>query len=105
GQTIRLPAMAEAELGALAQAWGVEEAPLRAAAGSPWRLKQLLAGADPGPEPGRGALLEGLDPAGAAFLREACVVDADLPRDVLGRVAAVPDGEALEALVRRGLLE
>ena len=79
--------------------------PLRAAAGSPWRLKQLLAGGTPGPEPGRGALLDGLDPEAAAFLRATCVIDVELPRDVLGRVAPVPEGEALEVLVRRGLVE
>ncbi len=107
GQTISLPGMGEGELRELASAWGAGDGAelARAAGGSPWRLKGLLAGGRPGMLPDEGRLTDGLGDTAAAFLRAASVVDAEVPLDVLARIAPAPDAEAIEALVRRGLLE
>lgn len=109
GQTLTLPGMVESELAELARAWGANAEGgaglARAAAGSPWRLKGLLGGGQPGVTPDEGRLLDGLGDAATAFLRAASVVDAELPLEVLERLAPAPGDAAIEALVRRGLLD
>ncbi|WP_437743711.1 winged helix-turn-helix domain-containing protein [Sorangium sp. So ce1504] len=109
GQTVALDGMPQGELAELARAWGGalagDAGVLRAAAGSPWRLKQLLAGRQPMHEPDGRSVLDGLPADAAELLRAMCVIEIPLPVPALARVAEVPGAEVLASLARRGLLE
>jgi hypothetical protein len=108
-QTVALGAMTAAELQALGERWGLAEPVgdhlVSAAAGSPWRLGQLLSGAQPGFEPGRGDILEGLPAEIAAFLLDLAFIEVELPEETLARFTTLPPREALAGLERRGLIE
>ncbi len=109
GQAIALKAMASEDLLALAAGWDggavVDDRVVGAAAGSPWRLKQLLAGAQPGLEPGAGDPFDGLPAEAVSLLLDLSLVDGELTEQALSRFTALPSQETLDALERRGLVE
>jgi tetratricopeptide (TPR) repeat protein len=108
GQAVALGAMDASELRDIGQRWGssgIDERAIAAAAGSPWRLKQLMSGAQPGLEPGTDDPLEDLAPGVAPFLADLSVLDAELPLAALARFTEPPPPDALQALERRGLIE
>jgi hypothetical protein len=108
GQAVALGSMAPDELRELARSWGagsLDDRVIAAAAGSPWRLKQLLGGAEPGLEPGAGDPLFDLAPEVSAFLADLSLIEAELPLAALARFTAPPPPEVLAALERRGLVE
>lgn len=76
------------------------------AAGSPWRLKQLVLAADGSENIARGEdILAGLDDATAHWLRCLASIDHRIPIDTLASVAPPPSAETLNLLERRGLIE
>ena len=110
-QMLRLDAMPETELRLLAAECGssLAEAAIdravRTSAGSPWRLRQCLAGDDPGSTTFAHDVLEGLPPEVIPFLEALTVIAPPLRIETLTAVAALPSTEALSALERRGLVE
>lgn len=108
-QAVALGAMPAADLRALAARWAsaalVDEQLVAAAAGSPWRLGQLLGGAQPGIEPGAGDLLEGLPAATADFLLDLSLLEVEVPEETLARITTLPPPDVLSGLEQRGWIE
>lgn len=109
GQCVALGPMVSEDLKQLAQKWGfesgVDETILSAAAGSPWRLGQLVRGTRPGLEPGMGELLDGFRPPLANFLLDLAQIEAELSPEILASFGELPTPDELDALERRGLIE
>jgi tetratricopeptide (TPR) repeat protein len=110
--TMMLAPMSEEELSELARALVPSTPPERAkqlaelAAGSPWRLKQLVLAPDGSENVARGEdILAGLDDATTHWLRCLASIEHRIPIDTLATVAPPPSAETLHVLERRGLIE
>ena len=110
--TMMLVPMSEQELVELAMSLVPKTSPDRArrlselAAGSPWRLKQLVLAADGAESIGQGEdVLSGLDDQTVHWLRCLATVEHRIPIDTLSAVAPKPSAETLNLLERRGLIE
>jgi hypothetical protein len=108
-QTLALGGMAPADLDELAARCAPERSRIerrqatRASAGSPWHLRQILAGGDR-----RAAtedLLRGLPDTAVALLETLALLDVPLAPRALEAVVALPPPDVLEALERRGIVE
>jgi hypothetical protein len=75
------------------------------AAGSPWRLRQLVAGRKPTTEPGADPILESLDDATRTFLRALAAIEISIPLALVPAFTALPPAGVVETLEHRGLLE
>lgn len=107
GQLVHVGAMRAADLLALGRQWSPDrgaadlERLAGAAAGSPWRLGQLLSGA----ADTEGDLLGGIDGDERAALTALACLEHALPLDALRGALALPSAARISALERRGLLE
>ncbi len=108
-QTLVLGGMTPADLHQLATRCALEHTPLElrqaadAAGGSPWRLRQILAGGDP--RRGADDILHAAPPDAVPLLEALAVLDLPLAPHALGAVVPLPPPEVLEALERRGIIE
>jgi hypothetical protein len=108
-QTLALGGMAAADLDTLAARCAPDRSRVElrqaalASAGSPWNLRQILAGGDR-----RSAaedLLVGLPAAAVALLETLALLDLPLAARALAAVVPLPAPEVIEALERRGIIE
>ncbi|MRG93744.1 hypothetical protein [Polyangium spumosum] len=108
-QTLFLGGMSHADLYQLAARCAQEHAPVElrqatdAAAGSPWRLRQLLAGG--APRSAEGDLLHAAPPEAVPLLEALAVLDLPLSPTSLGAIVPLPPPDVLDALERRGIVE
>lgn len=74
------------------------------AAGSPWRLQQLVAGARPGLQPGELDWLSGMSPAVRRGILTLSLLQVESSHEVARELSGL-DASAVESLSRRGILE
>ncbi|HEY2515844.1 MAG TPA: hypothetical protein VGI39_33470, partial [Polyangiaceae bacterium] len=101
-QVLSLGAMNDDALLTLADRCGAgrDSSSVHVAAGSPWRLRQALAGTAM-----ETRLLPSAPEAARPLLSILALFDAPLPRDVAGRLAPIPERAVLDALEARGFLQ